>query len=158
MLVLSFFEDFIYLFLERGEGKEKERERRGTLTCPFLGTWPPTQACALTGNQTSDPLVCRSALNPLSCTNQGMILVLRCIFQSMFAGPEAFRTLLWGIIRKILWCNPAAHLIVLTRVTRNRPSTHSSSISMEDSSVTPHCPESWHLFRIFSVSLSAIKD
>ena len=26
-LKLSFFKDFIYLFLERGEGREKERER-----------------------------------------------------------------------------------------------------------------------------------
>ena len=25
------------------------------LACPQLGTWPATQACALTGNQTSDP-------------------------------------------------------------------------------------------------------
>ena len=24
---------------------------------PLLGTWPATQTCALTGNQTSDPLV-----------------------------------------------------------------------------------------------------
>ena len=38
---------------------------------PHRGTWPATQACALTGNQTGDPLVCRPALNPLSHTNQG---------------------------------------------------------------------------------------
>ena len=36
-----------------------------------LGTWPATQACALTGNRTSDLLVCRPALNPLSHTSQG---------------------------------------------------------------------------------------
>ena len=29
------------------------------LTRPLLGTWPTTQVCALTGNQTSDPLVHR---------------------------------------------------------------------------------------------------
>ena len=29
---------------------------------PSLGTWPPTQACALTGNGTGDPLVHRLAL------------------------------------------------------------------------------------------------
>ena len=50
---------FIY-FLERGKGKE-ERERNISvwlpLMCPQLGTWPATQACALTGNQTGDPLV-----------------------------------------------------------------------------------------------------
>ena len=34
-------------------------------------TWPATQACALTGNQTGDPLVRRPALSPLSHTSQG---------------------------------------------------------------------------------------
>ena len=38
---------------------------------PDLGTWPATQACALTGNRTSDPLVHRPALNPLSHTSRG---------------------------------------------------------------------------------------
>ena len=41
------------------------------LARPLLGTWPTTQACALTGNQTCDPMVCRPALNPLSHTSQG---------------------------------------------------------------------------------------
>ena len=49
----------MYLFLERGEGKEKERERNINewlpLACPLLGTWPATQACALTGNPAHDP-------------------------------------------------------------------------------------------------------
>ena len=65
---------FIYLFLERGEGREKEKERNINmwlpLTCPLLGVWPATQACAQTGNRTSDPLVCRPALYPLSHTSQ----------------------------------------------------------------------------------------
>ena len=56
-----FRKDFIYLFSERGEGKEIEWERNINvwlpLTCPLLGTWPTTQACALIGNWTSDPLV-----------------------------------------------------------------------------------------------------
>ena len=71
----SFFKVFIYLFLGRGKGREKERERNIhvwlPLTCPFLGTWPATQACALTGNSTGDPLVCRLVLKPLSYTSQG---------------------------------------------------------------------------------------
>ena len=41
------------------------------LTPPQLGTWPTTQACALTGNQTSNLLVHRPVLNPLSHTSQG---------------------------------------------------------------------------------------
>ena len=69
-----FFKDFIYLFLERGEGKEKETEGNINvwlpLACPLLGTWPATQACALTGNQTSDPLIHRPAFNPLSHISQ----------------------------------------------------------------------------------------
>ena len=40
-----------------------------------LGTWPATQACALTGNRTGDPLVSRSTLNPLSHTSRGRVYV-----------------------------------------------------------------------------------
>ena len=42
-----------------------------SLECPLLGTRPTTQAFALTGNQKSDTLVARLALNPLSHTSQG---------------------------------------------------------------------------------------
>ena len=67
--------EFIYLFLERGEG-EKEKEERNIsvllpLTCPLLGTWPVTQACALTGNRTGHLLVRRPELSPLSHTSEG---------------------------------------------------------------------------------------
>ena len=71
----------IYLFLERGGGREKERERNTDvgeryidplpLTRPQLGTWPTTQACVLTWNRTSGPLVCRLVLSPLSHPSQG---------------------------------------------------------------------------------------
>ena len=47
------------------------------LTCPQLGTWPATQACALTGNRTGDPLVDRLALTPLSHANQGVRILSR---------------------------------------------------------------------------------
>ena len=53
--------DFIYLFLERGEGIEKERETKINVWLPLrwppVGTWPENQACALTGNRTVNPLV-----------------------------------------------------------------------------------------------------
>ena len=59
---------------------EKEKDRNINvwlpLACPLLGTWLATQACALTWNQTSDPLVCRPVLNPLSHTSQGQPLDL----------------------------------------------------------------------------------
>ena len=51
---LFFSKDFTYLFLERGEWRETERERNIhvwlPLTCPLSRTWPETQACALTGS------------------------------------------------------------------------------------------------------------
>ena len=54
---ILFKKDFIYLFLERGEGREEERERNINvwlpLEHPLLGTWPTTQAGALTGNGTT---------------------------------------------------------------------------------------------------------
>ena len=75
---INIFFKYIY-FLERGERREKERERKINvwlpLVCPQLGTWPTTQACALTGKGTGDPLVPRPELNPLSHTSQG-----KCIF------------------------------------------------------------------------------
>ena len=37
---------------------------------PLLGTWPAAQACALTGNWTSNLLLHRPVLNPLSYTSQ----------------------------------------------------------------------------------------
>ena len=44
-----------------GEEGEKERERKINvwlpLTHPQLGTWPANQVWALSGNQTSNPLV-----------------------------------------------------------------------------------------------------
>ena len=49
------------------EGREKERERNINvwlpLTHPLLGTWPATQACALTGNPDSNCLVHRPRPN-----------------------------------------------------------------------------------------------
>ena len=68
------FKDFIYLFLERGRVGEREGEKH---QCVVASHVPPTrdltrnQACVLTGNQTSNPLIHRPALNPLSHTSQG---------------------------------------------------------------------------------------
>ena len=67
------------LFLEIGEGREKERERNINVwlppVCPPLGTWPATQACALTGNRIGSSLVRRPALNLLSYTSQGFLKI-----------------------------------------------------------------------------------
>ena len=65
------------IYFQRGERREEEGERNInvwlSLAQPLLGTWPATQARALTRNRTSDPLVCRPALNPLSHTSQGSV-------------------------------------------------------------------------------------
>ena len=67
-----------YLFIFRK--RERERERAGNkyhcvvASCaPPTGDLPANQEGALTGNQTSDPLVRRPVLNPLSHTSQGTI-------------------------------------------------------------------------------------
>ena len=55
------------------------------LTCPLQGTSPATQACALTGNQTSSSLVHRPVLNPLNHTGQGpFFFLLYCVFTVPF--------------------------------------------------------------------------
>ena len=69
--ILFFFLRF-YLFIFRERGRERERNINVWLSLarPLLGTWPTTQAHALTGNQTSDSLVCRPMLNALGYTSK----------------------------------------------------------------------------------------
>ena len=78
---LRFLKRFYLFIYFQTEGKEGRKVRRETSICeryidwlPLshsqLLTWPATQACALTGNGTGDPLVCRPALNLLSHTSQ----------------------------------------------------------------------------------------
>ena len=81
LLILFYFLKIFHLFLERGERRDKEKEKNISvwlpLTCPLLGTWPETQACALTGNRIGDPLLCRLVLSPLSHTSQGLLIDCR---------------------------------------------------------------------------------
>ena len=53
-----------------GEREGKKHQCVVASSAPLLGTWPTTQACALTGNRTSYPLVRRLALNPLNHISQ----------------------------------------------------------------------------------------
>ena len=68
---------WFYLFIFRQRRREGERERNINvwlpLMRPLLGTQPETQACALIGNRTSDPMVRRPVLNPLNHTSQGCL-------------------------------------------------------------------------------------
>ena len=52
-----FFQDLIYSFLEKWEEKERNISVWLPLMRPVLGIRPATQACALTGNRTGNPLV-----------------------------------------------------------------------------------------------------
>ena len=65
----------LFIFKERRKGEregEKHRLIASRMPPTGEGSWPATQACALVGNWTSDPLVCRLVLNPLSHnTSQG---------------------------------------------------------------------------------------
>ena len=79
-LFLFFKRFYLFIFRERGrEWKKRGRERsmlRETLIgclshAPQPGTWPATHACALMGNRTGNPLVCRLALSLLSHASQG---------------------------------------------------------------------------------------
>ena len=84
-----FLNDFIDLFLERGEGKEKERERNISVWLPFtwppLGTWSTTQECSLTGNQTGDPLLCSSRSIHWATPARARNFNLQSLIQIMFS-------------------------------------------------------------------------
>ena len=68
----------LFIYFEReGKGRRKEMQRNINvwlpLAHPLLGTWPATQAGALTGNRTRDPLLHSAMLNPLSHTSKGIL-------------------------------------------------------------------------------------
>ena len=79
--IFILFKDFIDLFLERREGREKEREThidvgeksQSIASCihPYQEPGPVAQAFALTLNPSGDLLLCRTVLNQLSHADQG---------------------------------------------------------------------------------------
>ena len=65
-----------YLFLKGGREGEGEGEKHQSVVAshvPPTGDLAHNQACALTGNRSSNHLVHRPVLNPLSYTSQGQI-------------------------------------------------------------------------------------
>ena len=69
-----------YLFIFRQRGREGEREGMKhqcvvALSVPPLGDLGPNPGICPHWESTSDPLVCRPALNPLSHTSQGSIFL-----------------------------------------------------------------------------------
>ena len=79
-LIFSLTKNIVFISKENTR-REKERERNISVWLPLvhpqLGARPTTQACSLTGSQTSTPLVRRPALNPLSHTSQGQLIFLK---------------------------------------------------------------------------------
>ena len=70
----KFLKGILFIIFREEKGRRKELNVWLLLKCPLLGTWPATQACALTGDQIGNPLVCKLAFNPLSYTSQGCLL------------------------------------------------------------------------------------
>ena len=70
-----FLKDFIYLLLDREEGREKERERNNNAWLPLvrslLGTWLATQAYALDWESNQLPFDLQAGTQTLSHTSQG---------------------------------------------------------------------------------------
>ena len=68
----------MYLFIFREGGRQAQREGNISLPPVCALTWERTaiQAHVLTGNQTSDLLLCRTMPNQLSHTGQGKKLFL----------------------------------------------------------------------------------
>ena len=97
---MHFLKYFIYLFLERGEGREKERERNINVWLPLAHPLLRTQACALTENRTGDPLVCSLALNPLSHTSQGSFLCYVTCIQSSLLAQVNYLPQYWVLLQK----------------------------------------------------------
>ena len=102
LICLHFFKRF-YLFLERGEGREKEREGN-IYQLPLAHTLTPaTQACAQIRNRTSDLLLCGTTPNQLSHTGQGstvLLIALVWVTQDPWSGIIKYTSVIWGQTQK----------------------------------------------------------
>ena len=84
LFFIYFYFKRFYLFIFREKRREGEREGEkhqcvATSHAPSTGDLAYNPACAVTGNQTRDPLVRRPALNSLSHTSQGLFHFLNYI-------------------------------------------------------------------------------
>ena len=75
-----------------GEREGEKHQCVVTSPAPPTGDLAPTQASTLTGNQTSDPLVQRLALNPLSHTRQGSLF--RYLYEKKIHWPHVIENVL----------------------------------------------------------------
>ena len=85
-----FFPKILFIFRERGREGEREGEkhwcvRETSISCLSHAqprTWPATQVCALTGNQTSDLLVWGTMLNPWTTPARAKLFTLQALVSS----------------------------------------------------------------------------
>ena len=95
----------VFDFFLRERGREEERERnidaweiyQSVASCtPPMGTWPTTQACALTGNWTGDLLVGRPLLNAWATPARWFFSSFKCVCEwtysllSIYCRPSIF--------------------------------------------------------------------
>ena len=89
VLMISMGRHYLFYFQTEQKGG-RETSMCGCPSCaPTLGAQPATQACAPTGNRTSDPLVRRLALNPLNHTSQGWVnffFLQQMVFHKFLSG------------------------------------------------------------------------
>ena len=145
-LLFFFKKDLMYLFY-RGEGRKKEREKNIhvwlLLTHPLLGTWPTTQAYALTGNRTISPVVHRPLLNPVSYTSQCCYIFLIVLFLKDFFWlrskiyKENFSTFSWCMNMRMFQCLFQHYPLNLSHLTKVFPSVIISQFSEITSSRSP---------------------
>ena len=92
---IFFKQERFYLFLERGEGREKHRERhihQLPFTCPQRGTRPKTQVCALAGIKQVTFRVCGMTPKSLSHSSQRAIFFFRLKKYSLITTATAYPT------------------------------------------------------------------
>ena len=101
------FKNILFTYFQR-EGKGGRKRGREISMCerntdrlslagPQLGIKPATQACALTGNRTSDILFCRTTPNPLNHTSQG--------WKMIFLALSIHRPLKWSELAQYIRIN-----------------------------------------------------
>ena len=84
---------FKILFILFLDGGKREKEREGNINVWFphvhllLETWPATQICALTGDRTSNTLISRLVLSPLSHISQGKVCCFKIYIPMSFSFP-----------------------------------------------------------------------
>ena len=132
-----FFKDFIYLFLERREGKEKERERNINvwllLMCPLLGTWPATQACALDWELNQRPFSSQACTQSTELHHPGLFEMFYHFSSYIYiSDPFWVNYRMWNVVEprwsfknknQILWLSLLKIHCWLSTAIRNNPSS-----------------------------------